>query len=175
LAPAGGHFFGGEAGLAVGADGSGHDLLCPFQAVLAPALLAGWNTAGEPEAQVAAAGPRRAPDADRRPAAPGAVAPAAPSDAPVPPRRSEELPAPLPDVAVHVEQAPVIRPQRPHRVGAVQGILGIPGVPAQHVVRVAHRPARDAAGAAGVLPLGLRRQPVPPPPPPVRRLLHPLR
>src|SRR5262245_2853097 len=156
-----------------------HALLLPragpgFQAVLAPALLAGRNTAGEPEAQVAAADARREPDADRRPATPGAVAPAAAPEHTVRALRVEEIPAPLPDVALHVEQPPVIRPQRPHRVGAVQGILGIPGVPAQHVVRVGHRPARDAPGAAGVLPLGLRRQPIPRPPPPVGRLLHPV-
>src|SRR5439155_26142790 len=76
--------------------------------------------------------------------------------------------APLPDVAVHVVQAPDVRRETPRRrrlLAAHAGAVAAVGVGAVVVGQVgaedlAAGERRGGAGAAGVLPLSLRRQAV---------------
>src|SRR5262245_3547790 len=69
----------------------------------------------------------------------------------------ENIHAPFGRVAVHVEQAEIVRLLLPDRPGPRQGIADIPGVMPQQLPRDAVRPARLGAGPASVLPLRLRR------------------
>src|SRR5205823_5933717 len=65
---------------------------------------------------------------------------------------------PLPDVAVHVVQAPRVRLLGADRRVVALGVALEPAVVADAGGAAAERVGRGGAGPAGVLPLGLRRQ-----------------
>ena len=70
------------------------------------------------------------------------------------------VPAPLPHVAVHVEQAPQVRPHGAARNGQwrVRVTLVEPRVLAQQALIAAATEGRGCPGAAGVFPFGFGRQ-----------------
>src|SRR5262249_49733369 len=70
------------------------------------------------------------------------------------------VPAPLRHVAVDVVQAERVSLLLADRVRRVARVGAVPGVFAQVLFAPANVPFAWRAGAAGVLPLGLRRQPV---------------
>ncbi len=74
--------------------------------------------------------------------------------------RAVPVVAPLPDVTVHVVEAPAIGPLPADRLRLALRMRLEPGVLRQLAVGVAEAVFPGAAGAAGVLPLRLGRQPV---------------
>src|SRR5690606_26649694 len=113
--------------------------------------------AGDAEPEVVDAERRVALAPTRGTAAAGYVAPAAAAEHPVGSvlRAVEDVPAPLPDVADHVVEAPGIGLELSDLVDVFARVVPVPrGLverPGTHVVR---------AGSARVLPLGLGRQSV---------------
>ena len=67
---------------------------------------------------------------------------------------------PLPDVAIHVVEAELVRQLFADRMGLVAGVHHIPAVAAQLTDVVAERIVPGAAGLRGILPFGFGRQPV---------------
>src|SRR3712207_1798143 len=66
-----------------------------------------------------------------------------------------DVPAPLPDVAQHVEQPPGVGLLTAHRVQSSLRVAAVPGDIVELPI-----PRGAGPGAAGVLPLGLRGKPV---------------
>ncbi len=137
-----------------------------------PADLLTWGE-GQPEPEVAAPGVGRVVVPKRRPAVPGNAAPAAaPKDTvracrgspgishgarriiPVP------VPAPLPDVPVHVVQSPVIGLQLPDRMGRTFRIRTIPRILGEFAFIVSKTVSRIRTSPRRIFPLGFRGQAV---------------
>src|SRR3712207_3970467 len=115
------------------------------------------NRTGDAEADVVDSEGGMTPAPHRGPTAPVLVAPTTAAEHSVGAVHLGvvEVPAPLPDVAQHVEQPPGVGLLAAHRV---QSSLRIAAVPRDIVELPIPRGA--GPGAAGVLPLGLSRKPV---------------
>src|SRR4051794_18697905 len=96
--------------------------------------------------------------AHTRPAAPVLVEPAAAAQDPVRAvhLRVVDVPAPVPDVAQHVVQAPRVGSLAAHLVDAVAGVSAVPGDLVQRPV-----PGTGRTRATRVFPFAFGRQPVP--------------
>src|SRR5207247_1028306 len=70
------------------------------------------------------------------------------------------IPAPLPDIPVHIVEAPGIRTLLTHWMGLVVRVGGVPGELAQECRIVTEAVSGRAPRPAGILPLRLRRQPI---------------
>ena len=113
---------------------------------------------GEAEPDVVDSEGRVAAAADGGPAAPVLVEPAAAAQHPIGAvdLGVVDVPAPVPDVAEHVVEAPRVGLLAAHFVDPLGGVAAIPGDLVERPV-----PRAGRTGAARVLPLGLGRQPVP--------------